>query len=346
MDTSRTNRAELDTAFDLLTQVQPPELSQGGLPVWGETIGAGDLLAAAQAGLTRLRSVREQVNAMNVFPIPDGDTGTNMVMTMQSACEEAGRQPVSTAEATAAALAHGALVGARGNSGVILSQLWRGFAAGLRGCEAVCAEDFARAWREASRAAYESVGRPVEGTILTVSADVASAAQAAVSEDVRSVVDLLARVVAEAHRSVQRTPDLLPILRQAGVTDSGAAGLFFILEGMLRAAYGEDPADRTPDDIPVDTTCRSDALEVEPGQDWEVVVDLRLPGQAAADSIRRSLARLGTSLQIGQGDGWCRVHIHVADGCERLVTEALRRLGAVCSVNIENLRPPVLGASG
>lgn len=332
----------LGSALDVLAPPQPSAGQKNSLPVWGESIDAGNLLAAARAGLARLRAVREHVNAMNVFPIPDGDTGTNMVLTMQSACDEAGRHPASHAGAMAAALAHGALVGARGNSGVILSQLWRGFAAGLHECDVIRAEDFARAWREASRAAYQSVGRPVEGTILTLSADVAAAAQAAVPDGVCSVVDLLARVVEEARRSLQRTPDLLPILRQAGVMDSGAAGLFYILEGMLRAAYGEDLDDRPPENLQAEAPRQHAGLEVETGQDWEMVVDLRLAGAASADAVRRSLALMGTSLQIGRGDGWCRIHIHVADGCERRVAEALRPLGILCSVNLENLRPPAV----
>jgi len=340
--------AARETHEDRGTRWQATELRQralarlrGGIPVWGEAIDGASLLRAALGGQGRLRAKRERVNALNVFPVPDGDTGTNMVLTMQAACDKARADGTGSAAGVAAALAQGALMGARGNSGVILSQLWRGLALGLEGCQEIRAEDFARALRLARDTAYQGVLRPVEGTILTVATDAAAEAGAAVGEGLISVVDLLERVVRAAEQSVRRTPDLLPVLKQAGVVDSGGAGLFYILEGMLRSAYGE----KLEDDQPEATTSPRIPLglltELEEGQDWEVVVDIRLRDGACTHDLQGLLDPIGTSLQIGEGDGVCRVHVHLAEGRQYEVVEVLRGVGTVLRAALENLRDQV-----
>ncbi|MCK5635205.1 MAG: DAK2 domain-containing protein, partial [Anaerolineales bacterium] len=189
------------------------------------------------ASLDWLRTNQQLVNSLNVFPVPDGDTGTNMVLTMQSAVDEIVNISERSVGDVASAIAQGALMGARGNSGVILSQLWRGFARILEKQEMMSVESFASSLQEASETAYKGVVRPVEGTILTVSKDIAAEAQNALENGTTSVLELLEQVVEAADESVERTPDLLPVLKDAGVVDSGGKGLFFILEGMLRAAY-------------------------------------------------------------------------------------------------------------
>ena len=185
------------------------------------------------AGLTWLRTNQQTVNALNVFPVPDGDTGTNMVLTMQAAYDEVANSAEHNFGKMAHAVAHGALMGARGNSGVILSQLWRGFARAVDNLETMDAALLVRALAAARDTAYKGVVRPVEGTILTVAKDTAAGAehQFRTNDD---LCEMLAKLVEAADQSVQRTPELLPVLKEAGVVDSGGKGLFFILEGMLR----------------------------------------------------------------------------------------------------------------
>lgn len=290
------------------------------------------------ASLNWLRTNQAVVNALNVFPVPDGDTGTNMVLTMQSALEEVESSPARTVSETARAIAHGALMGARGNSGVILSQLWRGFARALDDLETMDAPAFAEALEEAKETAYKGVVKPVEGTILTVSKDIAAAARKARENGTASVLKMLEQVVAAADESVERTPDLLPILKEAGVVDSGGKGLFFILEGILRAAY------RQPLDKPIvsvvplsDLNLEGASEAIEPGQDWEVVVDFRPNGELNLSDFYAHLEELGTSIQVGEGDGMYRMHIHVPDKTEYKPIEYVKKLGMITNVAIENL---------
>ncbi|MBI5349656.1 MAG: DAK2 domain-containing protein [Chloroflexi bacterium] len=197
------------------------------------------------AGLAWLKTNHQVVNALNVFPIPDGDTGTNMLLTVQTAFKEIENKEEPSAGKVAHAIAQGALMGARGNSGVILSQLFRGFARGIGDRASFTALDFAKAMRDATDTAYRGVVKPVEGTILTVSKDAAAAAEGAAAHhnDLRIVLE---KVVTACHESVARTPELLPVLKQAGVVDSGGKGLAIIFEGMMRFVQGL-PLDIAPD---------------------------------------------------------------------------------------------------
>lgn len=290
-----------------------------------------------EAGLTWLRTNQQTVNALNVFPVPDGDTGTNMVLTMQSAyneIEDSGHHKVGD---MALAVSQGALMGARGNSGVILSQIWRGVARGLEGAEVLTGENLSKAFEEATKTAYRGVVRPVEGTILTVSKDIAAAAEAAL-EETDDPIEMLEKVVEAANRSVEYTPELLPVLKDAGVVDSGGKGLFFILEGMLRYIYGE------PLDSPTMTVQPMAALEmeeamhaVEEGQDFEVVVDFYPGEELDLQSFYSSLEEMGTSIQVGEGDGMYRMHIHVPLDKRYEPIDYIMDLGTVTNVAMENL---------
>ncbi len=300
-----------------------------------------------QAGLTWLRTNQQTVNALNVFPVPDGDTGTNMVLTMQAAWAEIADLEERSIGKLCHALAHGALMGARGNSGVILSQLWRGFARVLDDLAVMDAATMARALAEARDTAYRGVVRPVEGTILTVSKDIARAAEAAVRNGAASALDVLETIVDEAAASVERTPDLLPVLKEAGVVDSGGKGLFYVLEGMLRAAYGL-PLDQPQVTVqPLSALALESAAEsLEPGQDWEVVVDFRPEAPLDLDAFYRRLEQLGTSIQVGEGDGIYRMHIHVPDQTQYEPIEYIRSLGTVTNVHLENLMVQTAQQSG
>jgi hypothetical protein len=290
-----------------------------------------------EAGLTWLRVNQQTVNSLNVFPVPDGDTGTNMVLTMQSAWAEIDDLGHRHVGQMAAAVSQGALMGARGNSGVILSQLWRGFARALHDQETLDGPSLARAFSDARDTAYKGVVRPVEGTILTVAKDVATAAEAALKET-QDPFEILAHVVPAADASVQRTPELLPVLKQAGVVDSGGIGLFFILEGMLRYVYGQ------PLDVALATVQPLSAMNlentresIEPGQDFEVVVDFVPASSFDLQKFYGELKTMGTSIQVGEGDGMYRMHIHVPTEKRYQPIDYVMTLGTITKVALENL---------
>ena len=290
-----------------------------------------------EAGLTWLRANQEMVNALNVFPVPDGDTGTNMVLTMQSAYDEIADLGHHKVGDMAAAVSQGALMGARGNSGVILSQIWRGISRGLEGAEVLTGENFARALTSASETAYRGVVRPVEGTILTVSKDIGIAAVAAL-EETQDPIEILEKVIIAGKESVDHTPELLPVLKDAGVVDSGGMGLFLILEGMMRYIYGEPLDTPTLSVKPMAALDMENAMHaVEEGQDFEVVVDFYPSGELELKPFYEKLEEMGTSIQVGEGDGMYRMHIHVPLENRYLPIDYIMELGTVTDVAMENL---------
>src|SRR5579863_1570922 len=196
-----------------------------------------DLKKAMLGGAAWLAEHRDAINALNVFPVPDGDTGSNMSATMQAAIRAIEASEETSAGIIAAKLSHGALLGARGNSGVILSQILRGLAQGLDKKQTFTAGDLASAMQGAQLLAYRAVLKPVEGTILTVVRETAEAARAS-AERGDDLVTLVQEMVMAARQSVARTPDLLPTLKQAGVVDSGGQGFCTILEGIWRYVRG------------------------------------------------------------------------------------------------------------
>jgi uncharacterized protein len=302
-----------------------------------KSINGQSMKRLVEAGLTWLRTNQQTVNALNVFPVPDGDTGTNMVLTMQSAWNEIkdlGHRNISD---MAAAVSKGALMGARGNSGVILSQLWRGFARGVHGKDVLDGATFAKAFAEARDTAYKGVVRPVEGTILTVARGVADATAAALSST-NDAIEILEVAVKAADEWVQKTPDMLPVLKQAGVVDSGGKGLFFILEGMLRHVYGESLETPTMTVQPISSMQMQDAMEVvEEGQDYEVVVDFMPSTDFDLHKFYDHLEGMGTSIQVGEGDGMYRMHIHVPLDKRYEPIDYIMGLGTITKVAMENL---------
>jgi len=290
-----------------------------------------------EAGLTWLRANQQIVNLLNVFPVPDGDTGTNMVLTMQSAYNEIVSLGHHGVGQMAAAVSQGALMGARGNSGVILSQLWRGFAHALHNQDVLDGPSLVRAFAEGRDTAYKGVVRPVEGTILTVAKDSATAAAEALSKT-DNPFEILARVVMAADASVERTPDLLPVLKQAGVVDSGGKGLFFILEGMLRYINGEPLDTPTSTVQPISAMNMENAMEdIEPGQDFEVVVDFIPAQELDLQKFYAELETMGTSIQVGEGEGMYRMHIHVPTENRNKPADYIMGLGTITKVGMENL---------
>jgi uncharacterized protein len=298
--------------------------------------GAG-LKTLAAAGLTWLRTNQQTLNDLNVFPVPDGDTGTNMVLTMQAALDETTQVESPGIGKIAHAIAQGALMGARGNSGVILSQIWRGFARVLDDRDVMDAATFAEALCEARNTAYKGVVRPVEGTILTVASDISIAAEKVLPETV-DLIKMLEKIVNAADESVKHTPELLPILKQAGVVDSGGKGLFFIFEGMLRHLNKESLGTPIATVQPLSLMNLGDSMEsIEPGQDYEVVIDFRPGDHFIIEQYFDTLENMGTSIQVGEGDDIYRMHIHVPTENRYLPIDYTMEIGTVTDVHIENL---------
>lgn len=290
-----------------------------------------------EAGLTWLETNRQLVNSLNVFPVPDGDTGTNMVLTMKAALEEITNSAEPKAGKMLEAVARGALMGARGNSGVILSQLWRGFARSVDGKDALDGPALAAAFAAARDTAYKGVVRPVEGTILTVAKDIAAAAEAAAKQGANPG-EILQAIIEEADKSVERTPDLLPILKEAGVVDSGGKGLYFLLEGMVRWINGQQLHTAESSVQSLAAMNLEQALDqVEEGQDFEIVVDFRPDGELDLKNFYSKLEEMGTSIQVGEGEGMYRMHIHVPTEKRYEPIDYTMTLGTVTNVAIENL---------
>jgi len=316
------------------TQVPPVA---GGKESNNSVLDGQELKALVEAALTWLKTNQQIVNALNVFPVPDGDTGTNMLLTMQAAYDEVKQSGERNVGKMAHAVAQGALIGARGNSGVILSQLWRGFARALDNYDQMDADKLISALRESRNTAYKGVVRPVEGTILTVASDIADAAENA-KGTTTDLIELLELIIEAADRSVKRTPELLPILKQAGVVDSGGKGLYFLLEGMLRHIQGLPLETALTTVQPLAAMELDHAMEtVEPGQDFEVVLDLRPSQPLDLESFYDALSEMGTSIQVGEGDGMYRMHIHVPTENRYKPIDYAMTLGTVTKVAIENL---------
>ena len=228
-------------------------------------------------------------------------------------------------------------MGARGNSGVILSQIWRGFAKAVGDKDILDGPAFVEALAEARDVAYKGVVRPVEGTILTVAKDMASAAKEAL-DYTKDPYEILERVVNEAEESVERTPDLLDVLKDAGVVDSGGKGLFYIYEGMQRYLHSL-PLDEALISVqPLGTMNLDNALEaIEPGQDFEVVIDFRPRDDFQLKPYYDHLEEIGTSIQVGEGDGIYRMHIHVPTENRYDPIDYTMSIGTITKVQIENL---------
>lgn len=285
------------------------------------------LFAASTAWLERHAAY---VNSLNVFPVPDGDSGTNMLLTMQAAMREVGASPEHSAGAICKALSHGALLGARGNSGVILSQIIRGFSRSVEKKDALNTQDFAAAMVEAQRTAYKGVVKPVEGTILTVVRESADATTIAAtqSEDWRVV---LAKTVDAARASVVKTPMLLPVLKEAGVVDAGGQGLLVILEGALKYLNGE----------PMELSAAGEgaqALEqISREEGWGFDIQFHIRGNALdVDAIRSQIASMGESALIVGDETLIKVHVHAPTPGEILNYGC--SVGVITNIIVENMQ--------
>ncbi len=294
-----------------------------------------DLKQALLAGASWLEQHREIINALNVFPVPDGDTGTNMSATMRAAAKEIADAKDVSAAVIAEKLARGALMGARGNSGVILSQILRGLAQGLEPKTTFTALDLAGAFQEASKLAYRAVIRPVEGTILTVIREVAEAAQQGAGQG-DDIVAQMQVIVTAARQAVAKTPDLLPTLKQAGVVDAGGQGLATLLEGIWRYTRGdviETGVIEAPQEQPA---VKRGRVSVEEEFGYEVV--FLVHGQNLnVEEIRETIIQMGGVSTVVAGDAkLLKVHTHTPTPGK--ILDYGVSLGSLMDINIENLQ--------
>ena len=302
-----------------------------------------DLRNMFVAATSWLEKSAPDIDSLNVFPVPDGDTGTNMLLTMRSSIEEAYRAPDHGAATVVRAMAKGALMGARGNSGVILSQILRGLAQGIAEKDIVTGKDLADALRQASMAAYSGVTNPVEGTILTVVKDVSAAAQRQATEGPDDLTSVMEAAVRAAADSVAKTPSLLPVLRQAGVVDAGGQGLYTILEGALHYIKGEvdQMQFKRPtviaSNIPLIVKTPQRMVDELP---YGYCTEFLMKGKDLdLNKIRNRLHKRGKSLIVVGDSQTARIHIHTLDPGE--VIHYATSLGTLHQLNIRNMNEQV-----
>lgn len=309
-----------------------------------------------QAGAKNLAKYVAKVDALNVFPVPDGDTGTNMNLSLSSGVEEMRKTDSPNISDVAKALSKGLLMGARGNSGVILSQLFRGFGKAVEEKKELNAEEFAQALHRGVETAYKAVMKPVEGTILTVAKDAANAAlsKAKVTDNLIKVMEA---VLEEAKSSLKRTPDLLPILKQVGVVDSGGQGLVYVYEGFLNALHGKTIASELDVEVQSTHTVLADQEthvhnevadmiasgilseeEIKYGYCTEFIIRLDEKKKVAFDEeqFRHQISQYGDSLLVIADEELVKVHIH-AEALHKVLQLALG-YGELINIKIENMR--------
>jgi DAK2 domain fusion protein YloV len=275
----------------------------------------GPLFKRALLGsLSWLAANHEEVNRLNVFPVPDGDTGTNMLLTLQSAVEDLKESNAAEVSKIAKLASHGSLMGARGNSGVILSQIFRGFARAVEGKSSLTPAELAAAFEEAANAAYRAVNKPTEGTILTVAREAGRAAATAASAPEANVPRVIAAAAAGARAAVLKTPTQLQILRDAGVVDAGGFGLQLILEGMLKT-FEETEAFLST--LPETKKASAPASQVSlalPEGGWGYCTEFLIEGNNLdTDLIRNQIEALGNSVLVVGEPELVKVHVHTDD---------------------------------
>ncbi len=276
----------------------------------------GPLFKRALLGsLQWLASNHEEVNRLNVFPVPDGDTGTNMLLTLQSAVEDVKESNAAEVSKIAKLASHGSLMGARGNSGVILSQIFRGFARAVEGKGSLTPTELAAAFEEAANAAYRAVNKPTEGTILTVAREAGRAAATAASTPDATVPRVIAAAAAGARAAVLKTPSQLQILRDAGVVDAGGFGLQLILEGMLKTIEESDPAFAALADVKKPTLPPAAQVSLDlPEGGWGYCTEFLIEGtNLDTELIRGQIESLGNSVLVVGEPELVKVHVHTDD---------------------------------
>lgn len=304
-----------------------------------------------QAGATRLNKQAEYVNSLNVFPVPDGDTGTNMGMTIENGAKEVSDRSASTVGEAAGIFAKGLLMGARGNSGVITSQLFRGFSQSVKDKDELDGAALAAAFQSGVEVAYKAVMKPVEGTILTVSRGAAIGAKKK-AESTNDAIEVMRAALEGAKTALAKTPDMLPVLKEVGVVDSGGQGLVFIYEGFLSALTGEFIASEEFQATPATMSEMINAEhhksvaghvateDIKFGYCTEIMVALKQGPTYVKDfdydEFRNYLNNLGDSLLVVNDDEIVKVHVHTED--PGLVMQEGLKYGSLVKVKVDNMR--------
>ena len=300
------------------------------MPVTERELDGQDLKRALEAAKAQLEQHIDEVNSLNVFPVPDGDTGINMFLTMESAVEAAEKAQDTSAAAIAASAARGALLGARGNSGVILSQILKGIARGIGQRKSFSSLDFANALYIASEEAYKVVANPVEGTILTVIKEASKAASETAERDT-SFAHTMMSVVSRAKVTVKRTPEMLPVLKEAGVVDAGAKGLYYVFKGMKDSICRKLTAHRL---------ARKSSAKVPASREKERVygfdVQFMIQGKnLPLEEIRDTVVASGECPIVVGDESLIRVHVHTLNADD--VLSYARSKGTLRDVIVEDM---------
>lgn len=304
-----------------------------------KTINAALLKNMIISAANKLNENKAHVDALNVFPVPDGDTGTNMALTFMAAAKDISTKEFSAAGETAQAVAKATLRGARGNSGVILSQIFRGISLGLAGKETVTTEDFAHAIQKGCDTAYQAVMKPTEGTILTVIRFMAKAAMENI--EITDFEKFFAVVIKEGNNALEQTPEMLPQLKQAGVVDAGGKGLLCIFEGMVAALDGREVSLSDGTSAPAQAQAQSSAQqaidpdEIEFGYCTEFIIE-KNNANDNANAFRDKIAPTGDSMLVIEEDEIVKVHIHTNN--PGFVLEQAVKLGQLINIKIDNMR--------
>ncbi|RKL68955.1 hypothetical protein CR203_02640 [Salipaludibacillus neizhouensis] len=302
-------------------------------------------------GANNLSKNSKKIDALNVFPVPDGDTGTNMNLTITSGVKEVKDQSANHVGLISSSFAKGLLMGARGNSGVILSQLFRGFSKSVEGKETITSKELSKALEYGVEMAYKAVMKPVEGTILTVAKDAAKKGTES-SKKNNDIIKVMQDILQESKDSLERTPDLLPVLKEVGVVDSGGQGLVTIYEGFLAVLKGEKIVDMVEQDAPdldeliklehhqLSAQSHMATEDIEFGYCTEVMVkfdnDKIKENAFNEDQFRNKLDEYGDSLLVVSDEDLLKIHIHV-EYPGNVITEA-QKFGSLVNVKIENMR--------
>ncbi|WMM26742.1 DAK2 domain-containing protein [Tissierella sp. MB52-C2] len=298
----------------------------------------GTMLKKALAGAAKfLEDNKEEVNSLNVFPVPDGDTGTNMSLTVNSAIKQGINLNEDSVSKIALATSHGSLMGARGNSGVILSQLFRGFANGLNEKDTADIKTIAEAFKQAADTAYKAVMKPTEGTILTVARECGEYA-VSISKQEKDILVFLKKVIDHGEKSLARTPEMLPVLKQAGVVDAGGKGLLYVLIGAYNALAGIDNVEIKVEEKKVEKQEyvrqeHIDTDDIKYGYCTEFIINTNYND---IDSFREELSVQGDSLLVVGGEGLIKVHVHTNN--PGTVLERALSLGELNDIKIDNMR--------
>lgn len=301
-----------------------------------------------QAAASRLNEQAEYVNSLNVFPVPDGDTGTNMGMTITNGAKDVASKPAETVGEVAQILSKGLLMGARGNSGVILSQLFRGFAQYVKDYEEIDGIHLAAALQNGVEVAYKAVMKPVEGTILTVSRGAAELAKRK-TDETDDAVEIMEAALEGAKKALAMTPDMLPVLKEVGVVDSGGQGLVYIYEGFLMALNGEfvpetpvaelGAMDRMVN-VEHESVANASTADIKYGYCTEIMVELGkgLTSRESYDhdNFQTYLAGIGNSLLVVDDEEVVKVHVHTED--PGLVMQEGLKYGRLVKVKVDNMR--------